>query len=187
MNAAPGLARKLARLPRYYFLRMKRLRGDPEYLARGFAFGIFMGVLPLAPVQTIILVPLTILLRVSTLAAFIAGVLVSNPLTFIPQYYLTWKLGNMVLPGWLSWEQLERTLKTMSEALANESFLSGMIHSLAALSGLGIKAIAVIETGGAIIGAPAGIISYFFARRFFRAVHERQRMKKRTLDSRFNK
>jgi len=165
--------RKLARLPRYYFLRIKRLKGDPEYLARGFAFGIFMGILPLAPVQTIILVPLTILLRISTLAAFIAGILVSNPLTFIPQYYFTWKIGDAVLPGWVTWAQIETALRVIAE--------QGLLDGIAALSQLGVKAIAVIETGGAIIGLPAGIISYFFVRRFFHAVHDR-RLKRLRLD-----
>ncbi len=166
MTVLSGLLRKLGRLPRYYYLRIKRLRGDPEYLAKGFAFGVFMGVLPLAPVQTLILVPLTILLRVSTLAAFIAGVLVSNPLTFIPQYYFTWKLGNMFFPGWVTWEQIQDTLRIISE--------QGMLDGIIALSGLGLKAIVVIETGGAIIGLPAGVISYFAARKFFRAVHLRR-------------
>ncbi len=174
MSAASALLRKLLRLPRYYFLRVKRLRGDPEYLARGFAFGIFIGVLPLAPVQTVILIPLTILFRVSTLAAFIAGMLVSNPLTFIPQYYLTWKVGNAVLPGWVTWEQIEHALHVIAE--------QGLFDGIAALSQLGIKAVAVIETGGAIIGAPAGMISYFFARSFFLAVRER-RLKRQQLDT----
>lgn len=173
MNGIENLLRKVSRLPRYYFLRIKRLKGDPEYLARGFAFGIFMGILPLAPVQTLILIPLTILLRVSTLAAFIAGIMVSNPLTFIPQYYFTWKIGNAVLPGWVTWAQIENALHVIAE--------QGLLDGLAALSQLGFKAIAVIETGGAIIGIPAGIISYFFARRFFLAVHER-RLKKQRLD-----
>uniref|UniRef100_UPI0040560295 DUF2062 domain-containing protein n=1 Tax=Candidatus Electronema sp. TaxID=2698783 RepID=UPI0040560295 len=168
-----NLLRKASRLPRYYFLRIKRLKGDPEYLARGFAFGIFMGILPLAPVQTLILIPLTILFRVSTLAAFIAGIMVSNPLTFIPQYYFSWKIGDAVLPGWVTWAQIENALHVIAER--------GLLDGLAALSQLGFKAIAVIETGGAIIGIPAGIISYFFARRFFLAVSER-RLKKRRLD-----
>lgn len=169
-----ALLRKLARLPRYYFLRIKRLRGNPEYLARGFAFGIFIGVLPLAPVQTIILVPLTILFRVSTLAAFIAGVLVSNPLTMIPQYYLTWQIGNAVLPGWSTWTQVQAAISVIGER--------GMMEGIAALSSLGLKTIAVIETGGAIIGIPAGVISYFFARRFFLAIHER-RLKRQRIDT----
>ncbi len=161
-----NVLRKLARLPRYYFLRIKRLRGDPEYLARGFAFGVFMGVLPLAPVQTVILVPLAILLNVSTMSAFIAGVLVSNPLTFLPQYYLTWKVGNAVLPGWSTWAQVQAAISVIGE--------QGMMEGLAALSSLGLQTIVVIETGGAIIGLPAAAASYVPARAFFRAMQERR-------------
>jgi uncharacterized protein (DUF2062 family) len=174
MTIIGNLLRKLLRLPRYYYLRIKRLRGDPEYLAKGFAFGIFLGILPLAPVQTFILVPLTILLRVSTLSAFIAGVLVSNPLTFIPQYYLTWQVGNVVLPGWAEWTQIQEALRVIGE--------QGVLDGLIALSRLGIKTIAVIETGGAIIGLPVAVISYFPARKFFRAVRERRLKKCRLLN-----
>jgi len=166
--------RKLSRLPRYYLLRVKRLKGDPEYLARGFAFGVFMGVLPLVPVQTIILVPLTILLRVSTIAAIVAGTLVSNPLTFMPQYYLTWKIGNAVLPGEVSWEQLDRVLHEVTRFMAEENLLRGIADSLTAISRLGLNTVAVLLTGGAIIGIPAGLISYCFARKFFYAVRERR-------------
>lgn len=44
-----------------------------------------------------------------------------------------------------------------------------------------ISGIVVIETGGVIIGIPARIISYFFARRFFLAVRER-RLKRQRID-----
>jgi len=175
--------RRLLRLPRYYLLRIKRLKGDPEYLARGLAFGVFMGVLPLAPVQTIILVPLTVLLRVSTLAAFIASILVSNPLTFMPQYYLTWKVGNMMLPDRISWERLNGTLVEVTKILEQEELLKGIALSLKTLSRLGMEALSVLLVGGMIIAVPAGLISYCFARRFFRAVHER-RMRRQRLDNR---
>jgi uncharacterized protein (DUF2062 family) len=173
--------RKLLRLPRYYLLRVKRLKGDPEYLARGFAFGVFMGVLPLVPVQTIILVPLTILFRVSTITAIVAGTLVSNPLTFMPQYYLTWKIGNAILPGEVSWEQLDKVLHEVARFMAEESMLRGITSSVTAISRLGLNTIAVLLTGGAIIGIPAGLISYCFARKFFHAVHERRRKRQRPL------
>jgi hypothetical protein len=177
------MLRKLLRLPRYYFLRVRRLKGDPEYLARGFAFGVFMGVLPLMPIQTIILVPLTILLRVSTITAIVAGTLVSNPLTFMPQYYLTWKIGNAILPGEVSWEQLDKVLHEVARFMAEEHLLRGIADSLTAISRLGLNTVAVLLTGGAIIGIPAGIISYFFARNFFHAVRNR-RMKRQLLDKR---
>lgn len=66
---------------RHYILCIKRLRGDPRYLARGVGFSVFMGALPLVPIHTLRLIPLSAALRVSTIAALIAATLVSNLLT----------------------------------------------------------------------------------------------------------
>lgn len=172
------MLRSIFRLPRYYFLQIRRLKGDPVYLAKGFAFGVFMGVLPLVPVQTILIIPLSMTLRVSTIAAIIAGAMVSNPLTFMPQYYITWKLGNAVLPGRISWEHLEQVLL----AVQND----GLLNGLASFSHLGLRTIAVLLTGGAIIGIPAGIISYFFALKFFRTIRA-HRLRKQKLNHKTKK
>ncbi len=159
------------------------MKGDPEYLARSFAFGIFMGVLPLIPVQTIILVPLTIILRVSTITAMLAGYVVSNPLTFVPQYYICWKLGNIVLPSWVSWEQIRAALAVLINPNPQLDMIESTLQGLAALGKLGFKAIAVMETGGTIIGLPIAIASYFLALRFFWTVRQKRAVKHR-LDSR---
>ncbi|XCN71469.1 MAG: DUF2062 domain-containing protein [Candidatus Electrothrix aestuarii] len=172
------MIRSIFRLPRYYLLQIRRLKGDPIYLAKGFAFGVFMGVLPLVPIQTILIIPLSITFRVSTLAAIIAGTMVSNPLTFMPQYYITWKLGNAVLPGRISWEHLQQVLL----AVQNDGLLDG----LATFSHLGLRTIAVLLTGGTIIGIPAGIISYFFALKFFRTL-QAHRLRKHKLNHRTKK
>lgn len=166
--------RSIFRLPRYYFLQIQRLKGDPVYLAKGFAFGVFMGILPLVPIQTILIIPLSITLRVSTLAAIIAGTIISNPLTFGPQYFITWKLGNAVLPGRVSWEHLKEVL----QAIQHEGLLDG----LASFSHLGIKTITVLLTGGVLIGIPAAIISYFLALKFFRTLRT-HRLRKQKLNN----
>ncbi|MCI5147001.1 MAG: DUF2062 domain-containing protein [Candidatus Electrothrix sp. AR3] len=176
------MLRNISRLPRYYLLRIKRLRGDPVYLARGFAFGVFMGILPLVPIQTILIIPLSITFRVSTIAAVIAGTLISNPLTFMFQYTITWKLGNMVLPGWVSWEDLEQVLQVVSSSNQSEELLKGIAQAVAAFSHLGIKAIAVLLTGGLLIAVPTGLIIYFFALKFFRSLR-RRRLRKQKLDN----
>ncbi len=168
------MALDITRFFRYYILRIKRLRGDPVYLARGIGFGVFMGILPLVPIQTLLLIPLTVALRISTIAALIAATLVSNPLTFAPQYYLTWKLGNIILPGRVSWEHLQAVLL----AIEHEGLLDGMVT----FSTLGIKAIAVILTGGALIGLPLGVISYFVSLWIFKTLH-RKRAEKHKLDN----
>lgn len=168
------MLRSIFRLPRYYFLQIRRLKGDPVYLAKGFAFGVFMGVLPLVPIQTLLIIPLSITLRVSTIAAVIAGTMVSNPLTFWPQYLITWTLGNAVLPGRISWENLQQVLETIKK--------EGLLDGIATFSHLGIKTITVLLTGGVLIGIPAGIISYFFALKFFRTLRA-HRLRKQKLNN----
>jgi uncharacterized protein (DUF2062 family) len=125
-----------------------------------------MGVLPLVPIQTMLLIPLSIALRVSTIAALIAATLVSNPLTFAPQYYLTWKLGNIILPGRVSWEHLETVMLTIEH--------EGVLDGIMTFSSLGFKAIAVILTGGTLIGLPLGLISYFISLRFFQTLQKKR-------------
>ncbi|XOF32527.1 MAG: DUF2062 domain-containing protein [Candidatus Electrothrix sp. YB6] len=169
------MLRSVFRLPRYYFLRIRRLKGDPVYLAKGFAFGVFMGILPLVPIQTILIIPLSITFRVSTIAAVIAGTIISNPLTFMPQYYLTWKLGNAVLPGNVSWEHLKEVLMTVRQ--------EGLIDGIATVSHLSLKTIAVLLTGGALIGLPVALISYFFVLNFFRTLRAR-RLNRQKLNNR---
>lgn len=166
------MIRNISRLPRYYLLRIKRLRGDPDYLAQGIGFGVFMGALPLVPIQTLLLIPLSAALRVSTIAAFIASVMVSNPLTIVPQYYLAWKLGNFILPGRISWEYLQKVLLTIQD--------EGLFDGIMTFSHLGMKSIGVLITGGAIIGLPLAAVSYMISLRLFRIVRKK-RLEKHTL------
>jgi uncharacterized protein (DUF2062 family) len=77
------------RTAKYYYLRFLRLRGKPGELARGVAIGIFVGITPTIPFHTILALILAMILRGSKIAALLATVLVSNPLTFVSQkYYL---------------------------------------------------------------------------------------------------
>jgi hypothetical protein len=157
----------LLRSLRYYYLRIKRLKGDPDYLAKGFAFGVFVGNLPFMP-QTLIMIPVTMFLRISTLAAFVSSTIVNNPLTMTLQYYLSWKIGSIFLPGAGSWEHLKTVLLT---------------GSLVAISALGLKTLTVLLTGGTIIGVVSGTGSYFCSRWFFWTVQKKRALKHR-LDNR---
>lgn len=154
---------------KYYTLRFMRLRGNPHSLAMGTAVGVFIGVSPTIPLHTIAIIGITLLMRVSTIAAMIAGVVVCNPLTLVPQYYLCWKVGDFILPGRLTWERIKEVLSILTES----SFMDSM-KSLGQLSG---DAIAVMLTGGTVIGLPLAIASYFLAFRFFVKLREKKRQK----------
>jgi len=159
----------LHRIARYYYLRFIRLQGTPYSLAMGAALGAAIAVTPTLPLHTITIIPVTLLLRVNTIAAMIAGAVISNPLTFAAQYYLSWKIGDLILPGRLTWERLQEVLSLVKEA--------GIVEGLKILSHLSVDAILVMMTGGLILAVPLGIATYFISYRFFEHIQEKRQQK----------
>lgn len=158
-----------SRIVKYYGLKFKRLRGDPRSLALGTAIGVFIGISPTVPLHTVAIIGVTLLLRASTIAALLVSMVISNPLTMVPSYYLCWLAGNLILPGRLSWDRILVVLETLKH--------SGFMDSLISMSQLGGDAILVLLTGGLVLGLPLAIASYFLSLRFFIAVREKRRRK----------
>lgn len=76
----------------YFHLRFRRLQGTPRRAAGGTAIGVFIGMTPTVPLQTILAVSLAIIFRQSKLAAAI-GTQIANPL-FLPFiYFLNYQVG----------------------------------------------------------------------------------------------
>jgi len=157
------------RTARYFVLRFKRLRGDPQSLALGTAIGIFIGITPTLPLHTVTIIGVTFLLRASTIAAIVAASVISNPLTFALQYYLSWKIGDTLMPGRLTWERLQDVL----HVLTNSGFMDG----LRAVSQLSGDAILVMLTGGVLMALPLALVSYFLSLRFFHNIQKKRRHK----------
>jgi len=159
----------LRRTIRFYTLKFIRLRGNPRSLAMGTATGILIGISPTIPLHTGAIVAVTLLMRVSTVAAIISAAVVCNPFTMIPQYYLCWFVGNFILPDRLTWDRI----KDLLNVITHQSFMDSM-HTLSSLS---FDAILVMLTGGLVIGIPAAIASYYFSLRFFIKIQEKKRQK----------
>ena len=98
------------RTAKYYYLKFLRLQGDPHSLAMGVAIGLFVGITPTIPLHSALIIILAWPLRGNILAAFIAATAISNPLTWLPQYYFSWIIGNWLLPGHLSWNRIQSLL-----------------------------------------------------------------------------
>lgn len=81
---------------RYFYLRFVRLRGTPEQIARGFAFGVFWGMFPLPGVQMLIAIFTAALFHSNKLAAA-AGTWLSNPLTTLPLTAINFHVGQSLL------------------------------------------------------------------------------------------
>jgi len=163
----------LQRTARYYFIRFKRLRGDPKSLAQGAALGMFIGISPTVPLHTIAIISLSILFRSSAIAALIVATVVCNPLTLVPVYYLCWRIGDFILPGRLTWSRIQEIL----EILTHEGF----VESVKYISQLSIDAIAVMMTGGTLLAIIPTCATYYFSLHFFLKIQEKRR-KKHLLD-----
>ena len=155
------------RLARYYQLRFLRLKGDPRYLARGVALGTFIGITPTIPLHTVLALLLSFIFRGGRIAALLATVAVSNPLTFFLQYYLSWRIGDLIHPGTLSWEKAKALMATLK---SHESLTA----SLNAMLGLGLDAATVLVTGGVLLALPFAVAAYFASLRFFTLLRKKQ-------------
>lgn len=158
------------RAARYYYLRFIRLQGDPHTLARGVAVGLFIGVTPTIPLHTILILIFAYLLRGNTIASLISATVVSNPLTFAPQYYFSWLIGNWITPGNLSWDRIKETLDILTSDV-------GFIKCFDSLTHLGQEAFIVMLVGGCLLAAPITLVGYFLSFNFFKAIQNKRREK----------
>lgn len=115
-------SRRSERLARYCYWRIVRLQDSPEYIARGIAVGVFAGCFPLFGVQTLVGVLLAVIARGHKLCAAV-GTWVSNPLTYIPIYWMNFQVGRYLLgssaDGPSQWDSPEVFLAQTGEFLAD--------------------------------------------------------------------
>lgn len=162
------------RFIKLYYLKFIRLKGDPKQIARGVAIGTFIGVTPTMPFHTIALLIIAPLLRSNIIAAFLAAVIFCNPLTYLPQYYFSWLIGNWLTPNDLSWDRISSVMDIVFSS-------PGIIVKLTALSQLGQETIIILLLGGFILATPFTLVTYIISLRFFRSLQEKRR-KKHVLD-----
>ena len=144
----------IGRTGRYYYLRILRLKGSPHALSLGAAIGVFIGITPTIPLHTVAILLFCLLSRSSFMAGLITSWLVCNPLTYVPIYYFSLKIGNLVTPYHLNWPKVQSVL----DGLLSDTSLG---DKLQALINLGYEAVIVMLIGGTLLALPFGIGSYY--------------------------
>lgn len=147
-----------------------RLKGDPHSLALGTAIGVFIGITPTMPFHTIMIIAATVVTRSSTIAALLASLVICNPLTNIPQYYIVTIVGNALTPYNLTWSDFKLVLEQL---LAHPGFS----QSLKIIGGFSYEAAIVLTVGGLTLAVSCAIPSYFLSLRFFINIREKRRRK----------
>jgi hypothetical protein len=126
--------------------RVKKLHGDPHYVAMGMAIGVFISITPTMPFHTVIAVALAFIFRGSKAAAAL-GVWFCNPLTAPLFYWGSYKAGMFIL--------------------GDSGSFNINFESILELFRLGADVTMAMITGGVILGILPGISAYFLTRKIF--------------------
>lgn len=127
-----------------YLKKISSLKESTSRLAFSIAFGLFIGLFIPIGFQTIVLLPLTMVLQVNVPLS-LAATLISNPITAIPIYYSAFEIGKFVT-------RIELPFSNIMNLIENPSF-----ESLLYLSKNGLTAFFV---GCAVQATVVSIISY---------------------------
>jgi len=149
----------LKRLLRYRYLQLLRLKSSSHSLALGLALGAYVGclpALPALPLQTLLALALACVFRVSKLAALL-GTLVSNPFNWIIFYWAQYKIGTLIIP-------MDFRIDPLSVQIND-------------LVSLGLKGVAVLIVGGAILGIPVGLLTYAVSLPLIRSYRKRRALR----------
>jgi len=131
---------------RRLYERFLRIRGEPREVALGFALGIFVGMTPTIGVQTPIAIFLAALFKWSKLSSAI-GVWISNPLTAPILYGVTYITGAKIL-----------SLKPVFSMPLSPTWSTFKVMLQKAPQAFG-----AMTVGGALLGIPLAIVSYYLA------------------------
>jgi uncharacterized protein (DUF2062 family) len=166
----------IRRIFRYYFIRIKRLSGNPRALAGGIAIGVFIGLSPTIPLHTALIVSLALATRTSVIAGILVSWIICNPVTFFPIYYIAVLLGNHLTPYELNFERIQVLLAQITSGGSFQTTLSIILS-------LGIEAIIVLLVGGFVFALPFSFLSYYLAMPFFKKRQEARETKIRAKES----
>lgn len=142
------------RLTRYWYLRVMRQNSSPKELATALALGMFIGALPIIPLQSIIVLALAFVFKLNKFAAWMATNY-SNAITMAPFYFFLFHLGKVVVP----YEGTPLDLNRLEMVQIIES---------------GWDLYVVMFAGGLLFGIPATILTYFLSLYGVRAYRKRR-------------
>jgi len=153
----------LSRRLRLTYLKLLRLRGKPEVVAKGLAVGVFAGCFPFFGVQSLLGIALATIFQGSKVAA-IAATWISNPLTYVPIFVFNYNIGKIILG----------TKDTTLPPLDIESFT--------AFKELGATFATTLLTGSFVVGTILAVITYFYSMAILERWHRNRLTKNRQKD-----
>lgn len=149
--------------------RIRKLQGDPHYVAFGMGIGVFVAITPTIPFHSILAVVLAILLRASKPAALL-GVWVSNPFTVVFFYLACYKTGHFFFQDA---DQALDSIQQLIVHLESNIEFSQKILFLVDFVKTKIKTFMIMNVGGVILGIPSGLIAYAVTKKFIQKLRRK--------------
>ncbi|MBR2374100.1 MAG: DUF2062 domain-containing protein [Lentisphaeria bacterium] len=135
------------------YMKMVREKASPEYIARGWAIGMFYGCLIPFGFQLICSIPTSFLLKGSKIGATV-GTFFTNHFSIFIIYPVQCWVGNKLMGGNLTYAA---TVKAMEDVIKKQSY--------EALLGLGWELVIAFFIGGALLTAIMTPITYVLVKR----------------------
>ncbi len=155
---------RIKRALRYWYLRIIRQNASAHNIALGLAVGVFVGALPIIPLQTITLLLLVRPLKINFFSALLATCY-SNIFTMVPFYTILFYIGKICLP------------------VKDIHFDPNKLEMIQLIE-TGWDVFLVMLAGGVIFGIPTALATYFFLVRIIRRVRFLRQQKKLARHSR---
>ena len=161
----PSLLKRFAKK----IIEIAKQKDSPHRIALGMALGIFIGILPIMGIQMTVVALIALPLR-GNLKAAVAGVWISNPITFLPMYWGYYKFGLLFFPS------RAVTLAEFKEIIliATQWNWSAIEESTDRIFAMGADILVPMWTGATILAFVFGIPTYFFTKRFVIVYRERK-------------
>ncbi len=131
--------------------------GSPRQVARGMAIGVLVAFTPPVGLQMILAAILATLSK-SNRPAAIAAVWITNPLTALPIYLLTYRVGLAFLPHIHAIELRKRLVAVVVDE--HGEWLN-LAHQFRELIALGAEVLVPMTVGGLVVGLAAACAAYF--------------------------
>lgn len=148
---------KLKRFLKYLYTRMIREKGSPDYIARGWSLGMFVGCVVPVFCQLIVAIPLSFVFRGSKIGAAL-GTFITTPPTAVLIYPVLIWVGNKIIRGNLAPDSAEKLLK-----IFNDPALS-FVQKWDAFADLGAALVAAFFAGGLLWALIMTPLTYFGVR-----------------------
>jgi uncharacterized protein (DUF2062 family) len=166
------LLNRWGRQARIFLKKIVREKASPEYIAKGWALGMFIGCFIPFGCQLIISIPLSYKMKCSKIGATL-GTFITNPVSIIFLYPLQCVIGSTLCGGILSPQAIEEGVQKLS----NASVFSA--EGLKVISSMGGDLIVSFFLGGLVYALVLTPITYIFIKKAVIAHRKKVEEKKR--------